>query len=259
LATPSLIVTWAAFALYPHKGLADHKLVTEHFPWLNGLYLVDIITVVMPCMLSKSLEVQFPFRANEADQTYLHIVAGLGHLSADSFGLHLGCQHLVHVGLYVLPCSANMVTSPDRCRGTLDCGVVSIIVVLNYLGQTSRYLRELLAAMYCIIMPFICSIELLHLPIATWLIWEASNMFDMEVIKQFLHAGVSELATVVTLEYLGGMLFEERTEHLQDFLSFLLGYWQQPSILGEAVNDADRVPSAVVAPGPVAHINQFDL
>jgi len=97
---------WAAFALYPHKGLTDHKLIMGHFPWLDGLYLVDIITLVPPCVLVKALEVQFPLRANEVDQTYLHIVAGLGYLSAHSFGLDLGCQHLVHVGLYVFPCSA---------------------------------------------------------------------------------------------------------------------------------------------------------
>jgi len=45
-----------------------------------------------------------------------------------------------------------------------------------------------------------CSIELLHLPIATWLIWEAGNMLDMEVVKQLPHAGIGELATIVTLE-----------------------------------------------------------
>jgi len=104
LATPSLIVAWSTFALYPHKGLADHKLVMRDFPWLDGLYLVDIVTVVPPCMLSEALEVQFPLRANKVDQTYLHIVAGLGHLNADSFDLHLGCQHFIHVGLYVFPC-----------------------------------------------------------------------------------------------------------------------------------------------------------
>jgi len=78
LATPSLIVAWPrlfeprpwrlpTFALYPHKGLADYKLITQDFPWLNGLYLVDIITVVPPCVLSKALEIQFPLRANKAD------------------------------------------------------------------------------------------------------------------------------------------------------------------------------------------------
>jgi len=55
------------FALYPHKGLTDYKLVTRDFPWLDGLYLVDIITVVPPCMLLEALEVQFPLRANKAD------------------------------------------------------------------------------------------------------------------------------------------------------------------------------------------------
>jgi len=57
------------FALYPHKGLTDHKLITGHFPWLDGLYLVDIITVIVPCVFAKSLEVQFLLRANKADQT----------------------------------------------------------------------------------------------------------------------------------------------------------------------------------------------
>jgi len=66
------------FAQYPQKGLTDHKLITGHFPWLDGLYLVDIITVVMACVLAKSLEIQFPLRANKSDQTYLHtFVQGL--------------------------------------------------------------------------------------------------------------------------------------------------------------------------------------
>jgi len=90
-------MAWATFSLYPHKGLTDHKLITRDFPWLDGLYLVDIVTVVMPCMLSKVLEVQFSLRANEADQTYPHIVAGLGYLSAYPFGLDLGCQNFVHI------------------------------------------------------------------------------------------------------------------------------------------------------------------
>jgi len=51
-------------ALHPHKGLTDHKLITGHLPWLNGLYLVDIITVVTASVLAKSLEVHFPLRAN---------------------------------------------------------------------------------------------------------------------------------------------------------------------------------------------------
>jgi len=50
-------------------------------------------------------------------------------------------------------------------------------------------------------------------------------MFDMEVVKQLLHSGVGELTAIATLEYLWGMLLEEWTEHLQDLLSFLLGYW----------------------------------
>jgi hypothetical protein len=82
-----LIVTWATFALYPHKGLTNNKLIAGHFPQLNALYLVDIITVVMACVFAKSLEVQFPLRANKADQTYSHIVASLGHPSAYPFCL----------------------------------------------------------------------------------------------------------------------------------------------------------------------------
>jgi len=84
-------------------------------------------------------------------------------------------------------------------------------------------------------------------------------MLDMEVVKQLLHSGISELAAIVTLEYLGGMLLEEQTKYIQDLLCLLLGYLQQPSILGESVNDADPVPSAVVAPSPLAHINQVNL
>jgi len=52
------------------------------------------------------------------------------------------------------------------------------------------------------------------LSIAARLIWEAGNMLDMEVLKQLLHAGVGELATVVALEYLWGMLVEERPKYL---------------------------------------------
>jgi len=207
-------VAWPTFALYPNIGLTDHKLVTGHFPWLDGLYLVDIITVVPPCVLLKALKVQFPLRANKADQTYPHIVAGLGHLSAYPFGLDLGCQHLVNVGLYVFPCSAYMVASPDRCRGTLDSGVVSIIVVLNYLGQDIKVSVRVTCSHVLHNHALYCSIKSLNLPIATWLVWETGNMLDMEVVKQLLHAGIGELATIVTLEHLGGMLLEERTEHL---------------------------------------------
>jgi len=146
------------------------------FPWLYDLYLVDIITVVPPCVLLEALEVQFPLRANEVDQTYPHIVACLGHLSADPFGLHLGCQHFVHIGLYVFPCSANMVACPDHCRGTLDCGVVCIIVVLNYLGQNIKISARVTCSHVLHNHALYCSIKLLHLPIVTWLIWEAGNM-----------------------------------------------------------------------------------
>jgi len=34
-------------------------------------------------------------------------------------------------------------------------------------------------------------------------------MLDMEVLKQLLHASIGELAAIVALEYLGGMLLEE--------------------------------------------------
>jgi len=179
-------VVWATFSLYPHKGLADHKLVVGHFPWLDGLYLVDIVTVVTPCVLLEALEIQFPLRANEVDQTYPHIVASLGHLSADPFGLDLGCQNLVHVGLYVFPCSANIVAGPDSCWDTLDSGVVSIIVVLNYLGEDIKISARVTCSHILHYHGLYCSIESLHLPIATWHVWEASNMLDMEVIKQLL-------------------------------------------------------------------------
>jgi hypothetical protein len=53
------------------------------------------------------------------------------------------------------------------------------------------------------------SIKALNLPIAAGLIWEAGNMFDMEIIKQFLHAGIGELTTIVALEDLGGMLLKK--------------------------------------------------
>jgi len=130
------------------------------------------------------------------------------------FGLHLGCQHFVHVGLYVFPCSAYMVTGPDRCWGTLDCGVVCIIVVLNYLGQDIKISVQVTCRHVLHNHALYCSIKLLHLPIAAGLIWEAGNMLDMEVIKQLLHEGIGELAAIVTLEELGGMLFEEWSKHL---------------------------------------------
>jgi len=63
-----IIVARATFVLYPHKGLTDHKLVMGHFPWLDGLYLIDIVTVVPPCVLAKALEIQFPLRANKAEK-----------------------------------------------------------------------------------------------------------------------------------------------------------------------------------------------
>jgi len=99
--------------------------------------------------------------------------------------------------------------------------VVSIIVVLNYLGQDIKISAQVTCSHILHYHALYCSIESLHLPIATWLVWEASNMFDMEVVKQLLHLGIGELATIVTLEYLGGMLLEEWTKHLQDLLGFL--------------------------------------
>jgi len=57
----------SGLALYPHKGLTNNKLIMGHFPWLNGLYLVDIIILVPPCVLAKALEIQFPLRTNKAD------------------------------------------------------------------------------------------------------------------------------------------------------------------------------------------------
>jgi len=138
-------VTPAAFALYPHKGLTDHKLITGHFPWLDGLYLVDIITVVSACVLAKSLEVQFPLRANKADQTYLHIVTSLGHPSAYPFGLDLGCQHFVNVGPYVLPCTAYMATETDRCWCTLDSVYCIIMPLPDYLWQDIKISAQVIS------------------------------------------------------------------------------------------------------------------
>jgi len=39
-------------------------------------------------------------------------------------------------------------------------------------------------------------------------------MLDMEVVKKLAHSGIGELATIVTLEHLGGMLLEKRPENL---------------------------------------------
>jgi len=104
-----------------------------------------------------------------------------------------------------------MVACSDSCRGTLDSGVVSIIVILNYLEQDIKISVQVTCSHILHYHALYCSIESLHLPVATWLLWEAGNMLDMEVLKQLLHSGVSELATIVTLEYLWGMLLEERT------------------------------------------------
>jgi len=87
--------------------------------------------------------------------------------------------------------------------------VVSIIVVLNYLGQEVKISTQVTCHHVLHNHALYCSIKLLHLPIAAGLIWEAGNMFDMEVIKQLLHAGIGELAAIVTPEDLGAMLLEE--------------------------------------------------
>jgi len=109
---------------------------------------------------------------------------------------------------------AYMVTGPDHCWGALDSGVVSIIVVLNYLGQDIKISVQIFSSHVLHNHALYCSIKALNLPTATGLIWEAGNMFDMEVVKQLPHASIGELATVVTLEYLGGMLLEELPEYL---------------------------------------------
>jgi len=196
-----------------------------HFPGVYGLYIVDIITVVTACVLAKSPEVQFPLRSNKSDQTYSHIVASLGHLSAHPFCLDFGHQHLVHVGVYVFPCMAYMVTSPDLCWGTLDSGVVSIIVVLDYLGQDIKISAQDTCCHVLHNHALYCSIKALNLPIAAGLIREAGNMFDIEVVKQFLHAGVGELSPVVTLKHFGSMFFEKWSKHFEHFFCFLLGDW----------------------------------
>jgi len=48
-----------------------------------------------------------------------------------------------------------------------------------------------------------CSIKVLNLPIASGFIWEAGDMFDMEVIKQFLHLSVGELPLLSLWRTLG--------------------------------------------------------
>jgi len=102
-----------------------------------------------------------------------------------------------------------MVTRPDLCWGTFDCGVVSIIVVLNYLGQDIKISVQVTCHPVLHNHALYCSIKALNLPIAAGLIWEAGNMFGMEVVKQLLHVGISELATIVTLEDLGSMFLEK--------------------------------------------------
>jgi len=127
-------------------------------------------------------------------------------------GGHRGA--LTGTGLYVFPCLAYIVTGPDRCWGTLDCSVASIIVVIDYLGQDIKISVQVISCHVLHNHALYCSIKVLNLPIATGLIWEAGNMFDMGVIKQLLQLGIGELAPIVALGYLGGMLFEEWSKHL---------------------------------------------
>jgi len=56
------------------------------------------------------------------------------------------------------------------------------------------------------------------LPITAGLIWEAGNMLDMEVVKQFLQLGIGELTPIVALEDLGGILLEKQPEPLKQIL-----------------------------------------
>jgi len=115
------------FALYPHKGLTDHKLIMGHFPWLNGLYLVDIITVVMACVIASS-------HSEPTSQTKLTctelLVLGTGVLIPLVLTLVANILSMLAFMFFLA-----WVTGPDCCWGTLDCGAVSIIVVINYLGQ----------------------------------------------------------------------------------------------------------------------------
>jgi len=90
--------------------------------------------------------------------------------------------------------------------------MVCIVVVLDYLGQDIKISAQVISSHVLHNHALYCSIKLLHLPIAAELIWEAGNMLDMEVVKQ-LHASIGELATVVTLEYLWGMLLEEWSKY----------------------------------------------
>jgi len=80
--------------------------------------------------------------------------------------------------------------------------VTSIIVVLYYLGQDIKIPAQVISSHVLHNHALYYSIKALNLPIATGFIWEAGDMFDMEVFKQLLHVGVGELTPVVALEYL---------------------------------------------------------
>jgi len=76
-----------------------------------------------------------------------------------------------------------MITSPDRGGCALDSGVVCIIVVLNYLGQDIEIPTGVICCHILHYHALTCLIKKLNLTIATWLIWEAGYMFDIQVIK----------------------------------------------------------------------------
>jgi len=102
-----------------------------------------------------------------------------------------------------------VVTGSDHCQGTLDCGVVCVVVVLYYLGQYIKISVQVVSSHVLHNHALYCSIKALKLPIAFGLIWEAGDMFDMEVIKQLLQLGVGELTPIVALEYLWSMVLTE--------------------------------------------------
>jgi len=93
-------------------------------------------------------------------------VAGLGHPLGDTFGLDLGCQHLIKVGPYVLPCLAYVVTSPDCCQGALDSGVVCVVIVVQNLGEDVKIPEGVIGHHVLHNHPLYCSIKVLNLPIA---------------------------------------------------------------------------------------------
>jgi len=82
-------------------------------------------------------------------------------------------------------------------------------------------------------------------------------MFDMEVIKQLLHAGVGELAPIVALEYLGSMLLEKWPGSTSS--TFSVFFWVIGKSQAYLEKQSMSIPSVVVAPCPFAHINQVYL